>query len=104
MTNPPYKTKIQANIEGGVTDTGYVIFEKKKKKRFPSYHLIENDPHPPELILHLFGQLVRIEDARNRHLDFALFILSFPQLSFSFFKVKVTVIITSEFLQRIPSR
>jgi len=31
-------------------------------------------------------------------LDFALFILSFPQLSFSFFKVKVTIIITSEFL------
>ena len=38
---PSVQIKIQENIHGGVTDTGYVIFEK-----FSSDNFMENDPHP----------------------------------------------------------
>jgi hypothetical protein len=48
--------------------------------------------------LHFFGDLVRVQDARYRHLDFAFFVLSTPQLTFSFFQVQVAVVIPSKFL------
>lgn len=38
-----------------------------------------------DLILHLFGNFMRIQDAWYRHLNFAFLILSTSQFSFPFF-------------------
>jgi hypothetical protein len=48
--------------------------------------------------LHFFGDFVRVQDARHRHLDFAFLVLGTPQFTLSLFQIQVAVVITSEFL------
>lgn len=52
-----------------------------------------------DLILHLLGHVVRIDNSRNCHLHLSFFFLSFFQFSLSFYEVQVADIFSTEFLE-----
>lgn len=51
------------------------------------------------LILHLFGQLMGIEDTRHAHLDASLLFLGLFQFSLALLKIQIRIVVTCNFLQ-----